>query len=135
MWCWGSKPKPGPNANGFASQWNIGLKLFFSGEVFHLYGIETKGVSQAGVQSLVYTYQLSYGLPNSDLTLYSEGDGTKVRSYIQHIFIDPKKAFDTVNHKILLGKLDRIGIQNINLQWIQNYKSVAKYFSKWFIIY
>ena len=25
--CWGSKPTPVPNANGFASQWNIGLSL------------------------------------------------------------------------------------------------------------
>ena len=27
MWGWGSKPTPVPNANGFASQWNIGLKV------------------------------------------------------------------------------------------------------------
>ena len=26
VWHWGSKPTPGPNANGFASQWNIGLR-------------------------------------------------------------------------------------------------------------
>ena len=23
---WGSNPKPGPNASGFASQWNIGFR-------------------------------------------------------------------------------------------------------------
>ena len=26
LWHWGSKPMRGPNANGFASQWNIGLR-------------------------------------------------------------------------------------------------------------
>ena len=26
LWRWGSEPTPGPNANGFASQWNIGLR-------------------------------------------------------------------------------------------------------------
>ena len=26
VWRWGSKPTPGPNANGFASQWNIGCR-------------------------------------------------------------------------------------------------------------
>ena len=28
LWLWGSEPTPaaGPNANGFASQWNIGFK-------------------------------------------------------------------------------------------------------------
>ena len=36
-------------------------------------------------------------------------------------YIDFKKAFDTVNHKILLKKLDKIGIRNKNLAWIQNY--------------
>ena len=25
VWHWGSKPMPIPNANGFASQWNVGL--------------------------------------------------------------------------------------------------------------
>ena len=28
LWHWGSKPTPGPNANGFMSQWNIGFNLF-----------------------------------------------------------------------------------------------------------
>ena len=27
VWHWGSKPTPVPNANGFASQWNIGFML------------------------------------------------------------------------------------------------------------
>ena len=25
LWGWGSKPKPVPNANSFASQWNMGF--------------------------------------------------------------------------------------------------------------
>ena len=29
LWRWGSKPTPGPNANVFASQWNIGLRLMY----------------------------------------------------------------------------------------------------------
>ena len=28
LWCWGSETTPGPNANGFASQWNIGFRDF-----------------------------------------------------------------------------------------------------------
>ena len=27
VWRWGSKPTAVPNANGFASQWNIGLRV------------------------------------------------------------------------------------------------------------
>ena len=30
---WGSKPTPVPNANGFASQWNIGLKDWYGGMI------------------------------------------------------------------------------------------------------
>ena len=31
LWRWGSKPTPVPDAYGFASQWNIGLKAHSTG--------------------------------------------------------------------------------------------------------
>ena len=37
------------------------------------------------------------------------------------IFIDLKKAFDTVNHSILLRKLEHLGIKGNLLLWISNY--------------
>ena len=37
------------------------------------------------------------------------------------IFCDLRKAFDSCNHEILLKKLDKIGIQNVNLLWFKNY--------------
>ena len=36
-------------------------------------------------------------------------------------FIDFKKAFDTVDHQILINKLDRIGIKGKNLLWLKSY--------------
>jgi len=39
------------------------------------------------------------------------------------ICIDLQNAFDTVNHEILLKKLDRCGIHGVMFDWIQDYLS------------
>jgi hypothetical protein len=44
------------------------------------------------------------------------------------IFCDIKKAFDTVDHKILLRKLSNIGVRGIELKWFESYLSNRKQF-------
>ena len=50
--------------------------------------------------------------------------------YTAIIFIDLKKAFDTVDHDILLAKLRKYGFENLELAWFTSYLNNRKQFCK-----
>ena len=71
----------------------------------HQYGFRKKYSTKLSVINLV----------NSLLKSIDEGKNTV------GIFIDFQKAFDTINHKILLSKLNFYGIRGKALQWFESY--------------
>ena len=54
--------------------------------------------------------------------------GFENNEYTVGIFVDLKKAFDTVNHNILIDKLNFYGIRGIPLAWLSSYLSNRQQF-------
>ena len=78
------------------------------------------------LKSLIFESQ--FGFQKKKSTLHSLIDIVEnIRQCIENskygcgIFIDLKKAFDTVNHNILLRKLEHYGIRDVELNWFTSY--------------
>ena len=54
-------------------------------------------------------------------------DALNSKQYSINVFIDLTKAFDTIDHKILLGKLEKYGVRGLPLKLIQTYISDRMY--------
>ncbi|CAL4122229.1 unnamed protein product, partial [Meganyctiphanes norvegica] len=77
-------------------------------------------------QNVFYKYQYGFREKHStDHALIEIMDGIKIaidgKKLAGGIFVDLKKAFDTVNHKILLEKLKHAGIRGCPNKLIESY--------------
>ena len=75
---------------------------------------------------MLYNYQ--FGFRNNNSTTHELINITKkIRSaldegiFICGIYIDLLKAFDTVNHSILMDKLEYYGIQGVPKMWLESF--------------
>jgi retron-type reverse transcriptase len=80
----------------------LAMKEFFCDSQ---YGFRKQHSTQHAILDIINKIQ-----DNMDRKMYSCG-----------IFIDLKKAFDTVDHDILLGKLDYYGIRGVINNWFSSY--------------
>ena len=74
------------------------------------YNVRSKHSTQHAILDIVNTI-----LQNMDKGKFSCG-----------VFIDFKKAFDTVNHEILLAKLENYGIRGVINSWFRSYLTDQK---------
>ena len=69
-----------------------------------------------------FAFRSKHNTDHAILSIVDEiQNSIKGREYSCGIFLDFSKAFDTVNHKILLKKLEHYGIRGIANEWFRSY--------------
>ena len=98
-------------------------KIVYNQLYKYLNNLELLSTNQSGFRAVHST--LTALLKNTD-DWYR---GMDLGKYVGTVFVDLKKAFDTVDHNILLQKLDYYGVQELDLKWFESYLSNRKQFT------
>ncbi len=83
---------------------------------------------------ILYKYQFGCRENHSTTMALTEIDDNILKDlengkYVAGGYLDLGKAFDTVNHNILLSKLEHYGIRGLGFQWLESYISNRQQFT------
>ena len=84
-------------------------------------------------ENILFTSQYGFRQGHSTIQattelLYNILHGFEENKYSLALFLDLSKAFDTIDHSVMLEKLEYYGIRGLPLQWFQSYLSNRKQF-------
>ena len=76
-----------------------------------------------------FGFQKNHSIEHAIMQLVDQiSNSSENNQYTLGVFIDLSKAFDTVDHEILIAKLENYGIKENNLNWFKSYLENRKQF-------